>query len=343
MKKEEVLNVINQSKERNVSEKEICEELEINYKMLYYYKKKYNLLENTRGKSINSKKQREYNINDNFFSVPNINNSYWAGFIAADGNISKDYKQLSFGLALKDKIILENMIKDMESNYIIRDYKSHEYDCVALTISSPKMCEDLLLNFNITSNKSLTLNHPNLSDDLTDAFIIGYIDGDGSIGLYESKKQKALQISLLGTISMCSWIKNRFSLLYSKEIGSISNSKNHNKNTFSYKITDKSARFIYEHLHKISVPKLERKWDDEKLEHCVNYKKSKTNSTRYFEILKLKNQGLSQSDIAKLLGCSQANISWYYKQDYFKELENELKETAQLDKGELDIESQDEN
>ena len=76
MKKEEVLNVINQSKERNVSEKEICAELEINYKMLYYYKKKYSLLENTRGKSINSKKQREYNINDNFFSVPNINNSY---------------------------------------------------------------------------------------------------------------------------------------------------------------------------------------------------------------------------------------------------------------------------
>ena len=44
------------------------------------------------------------------------------------------------------------------------------------------------------------------------------------------------------------WIKNRFSLLYSKEIGTISNSKNHNENTFSYTITDKSARFIYEYF-----------------------------------------------------------------------------------------------
>ena len=340
MKKEKVLNVINQSKERNISEQEVCKELKINYKMLYYYKKKYNLLENNRGKSINSKKRREYNIDDNFFSIPNINNSYWAGFIAADGNISKDYKQLSFGLALKDKIILENIIKDMKSNYIIRDYKSHGYDCVGLRITSSKICNDLLLNFNITDNKSLTLNHPNLSSDLIDAFIIGYIDGDGTMGLYKSKKQKSLQISLLGTISMCNWVKNRFSLLYSKEIGTIFNSKNHNENTFSYTITDKSARFIYEYLYKIPVPKLERKWNNEKLEHCINYKKSKTNSNRYIEILKLKNQGLSQSDIAILLGCSQANISWYYKQDYFMELENELKETKQLDKGESNIEDE---
>lgn len=323
MKKEEVLNIINQSKERNVSEKEICEELKVTYKNLYYYKKKYELLENTRGKSVNSRKQREYEINDNFFEVPNLINSYWAGFIAADGNISKDYKQLSFGLALKDKIILENMIKDMESNYVIRDYKSHEYDCVAITITSSKICNDLLVNFNITDNKSLTLIHPNLSNNLIDAFIIGYIDGDGMIGLYDAEKQKSLKLSLLGTLSLCNWIKERFSLLYSKEIGTIFNDKKHNENTFSYTLSDKSARFIYEYLYKIPVPKLERKWNKEKLEHCINYKRVRKEGNKYEEILKLKQKGMNQTQIAKELNVSQANISWYYKQEYFKQLESQ--------------------
>ena len=321
MTEKEVLNIINQSKEKNVSEKEICVELNINYKSLYYFKKKYNLLENTRGKSVNSRKHREYYINDNFFEIPNLINSYWAGFIAADGNISKDYRQLSFGLASKDKIILENLLKDTNSNYIIRDYKSHGHDCVSITIMSPKICNDLLLNFNITDNKSLTLIHPNLENELIDAFIIGYLDGDGSIGLYESKKQKSLQISLLGTYSICEWIKYRFSTLYEKEIGTIFHDKRHNENTFSYTITDKSARFIFEHLYTISVPKLNRKWNIEKSEYCINYQRVKKDLTKYNEILKLKIQGLNQTDISKIMGCSQANISWYYKQEYFINME----------------------
>lgn len=92
----------------------------------------------------------------------------------------------------------------MDSTYVVRDYKSHEYDCVALSITSPKICADLLKNFNITNNKSLTLISPELPPELIDAFIIGYIDGDGSIGLYNSENtQKFLRISILGTINMC--------------------------------------------------------------------------------------------------------------------------------------------
>lgn len=204
MEKEKVEEIILLSKERHCSEKEICIEFGINPKQLYYYKKKYNLVECGRGKSVNSRKVRTYNINDNFFTVVDQCNSYWAGFIAADGNISKDYKLLSFGLAAKDKIILENFIKDTNSENVIREYKSNSKDCVALQITSEQFCKDLFINFNITPNKSLTLSPPeNLTNELKDAFIIGYIDGDGSIGLYKSKKQKSLQISILGTLQMC--------------------------------------------------------------------------------------------------------------------------------------------
>lgn len=76
MEKQKVLEIISLSKEKGVSEKEICIQLGINPKNLYYYKKKYDLIECGRGKSINSKKKRKYNINDDFFHIPNLLNSY---------------------------------------------------------------------------------------------------------------------------------------------------------------------------------------------------------------------------------------------------------------------------
>lgn len=77
----------------------------------------------------------------------------------------------------------------------------------------------------------------------------------------------------------------------------------------------------------------------EKLDHCTDYKKIKRNLDKYDKILRLKQQGLNQSEIAIIMECTQANISWYYKQEYFINLEENLRlETKMLDKGEIDIE-----
>ena len=47
----------------------------------YYMTTKENLINPT------GYKQRTYNVDDFFFNIPNELNSYYAGFIAADGNI----------------------------------------------------------------------------------------------------------------------------------------------------------------------------------------------------------------------------------------------------------------
>ena len=341
MEKQLVEEIIEKALLDNVSEKQICINLGLNPKNLYYYKKKYNIEICSRGKNINSKKKREFLVNDNFFELPNLINSYWAGFIAADGNISKDFKYLSIGLASKDKIHLENFLNDLNSNYKISSFKvKNKYDTSSIKIMSEKICSDLKFNFNITDNKSLTLIPPNITDiDLIHSFIIGYIDGDGSIGLYKDKDREYLQISLLGTKKICEWIKNIFSDIYEKEIGNISHDKNHNENTFCYKITDKSARYVYTQLYNINVPKLIRKWDIDKLNHCINFVKKGRSNSKYNEILELKLLGLSQTDIGKKLGVTQANISWYYKQPKFIEMEKEIK-NEQLDKGESNIEDE---
>ena len=55
------------------------------------------------------------------------------------------------------------------------------------------------------------------------------------------------------------------------------------------------------------------------------------------EILELKLKGFTQTEIANKLNMTQANVSWYYNQEYFKQLELETKE---LDKGEVNIEDE---
>jgi hypothetical protein len=45
-------------------------------------------------------------FDENFFEVPNLLNCYWAGFIAADGNISKNNKKFSIQIGDKDFIHL---------------------------------------------------------------------------------------------------------------------------------------------------------------------------------------------------------------------------------------------
>lgn len=34
---------------------------------------------------------KKYSYNDNYFRTPNLENSYWAGFIAADGCVYKGH------------------------------------------------------------------------------------------------------------------------------------------------------------------------------------------------------------------------------------------------------------
>lgn len=113
--------------------------------------------------------------------------------------------------------------------------------------------------------------------------------------------------------------------------------KENSKNTFTYTVTNKIARTIFIHYFTINVPKLLRKWSLEKHEYCINFVKKRKDSSKYDEILKLKNMGLNQTQIAKQLNVTPANINWYYKQDFFKNLEYE---TKQLDKMEIDIENE---
>lgn len=135
---------------------------------------------------------------------------YWAGFIAADGNIINNSKirnyALRIKLATKDKNHLQKFKKCINTTAKIIDLVCKE------TINSNKCWKEAfssyivlyskhlvssLYKYNIVPNKSKIYEFPITLNNhkFINSFIRGYFDGDGSI----SFKDKRLRINFYGT------------------------------------------------------------------------------------------------------------------------------------------------
>lgn len=206
--------------------------------------------------AICNSRDRRFDVNDDFFHIPNILNCYYAGFIAADGCVHAIRPLLQINIHKKDQIILENFSDDTNFAGTYHVYG----DKAKLHITSAQWRRDLFNNFSITPRKSLTLQPPKLFDEeLIQAFIIGLIDGDGCIDFNRHGK---LRISLSGTYDICQWVKqycdNSDNQCYNKKL---SNVLPGHGNVWRYEISGERAVRILNILKQLPVPKLVRKWD----------------------------------------------------------------------------------
>ena len=150
-------------------------------------------------------------FDEQYFAAPELENSYWAGFIAADGCIvtpSVGQKQLQISLNYLDAAHLESL-KDAIGAGMVRQYNyGDSLRAARLTIVSDLLCETLEKNFKITPRKSLTLNPPDLSGNLAYSFIAGYIDGDGCY----TRSGNRPTITIRGTFALLAWIADVYGL-----------------------------------------------------------------------------------------------------------------------------------
>lgn len=202
-------------------------------------------------------KGRKYEIDFGFFDVVDSLRSYWAGFIAADGNLNESRHRLAIRLAEKDRLHLELFRQTV-------GYTGPLYEVAAYGKSGPQVllqCHGvqswlvrLKENYCLTPRKSLTLQPPvSLDEDNSLAFIIGYIDGDGCISV------DVPSVQIVGTNDVLCWIKMWFDRLcpsMNRRYAVV----RPNKNVFGYKVAGQRASYILRRLNKIVVPKLERKW-----------------------------------------------------------------------------------
>ncbi len=158
---------------------------------------------------------RKFRCNHHFFSEDNELSFYWAGFLAANGNVTtkngkKRANRISFVLAAKDDIHLIKFKNNIESEAPVRylDVNSNSYTShtVRFLVSSAQMVEDLYKRFGIGPQKTYTYIMPDrlLKSKLIHHFLRGWVDGKG--GVYH-KEQHFFRTS--GTIGFLHQFLNK--------------------------------------------------------------------------------------------------------------------------------------
>lgn len=136
-----------------------------------------------------------YKYNKNFFSkIDNEQKAYWAGFIAADGNIRKDFLKMRIELNIQDKKHLEKFRRAIDGDNPIKEsIRPNNHSCY-IDVNCKQLCLDLN-DLGITPKKSLTLDvdFNKIPNELRHHFIRGYFDGDGSINCYQRSTTNYLE------------------------------------------------------------------------------------------------------------------------------------------------------
>jgi hypothetical protein len=208
------------------------------------------------------KQNYKYNVNHNFFSTPNELNSYWAGFIAADGNVKSDCSCLSIKLSIKDIVHLKKFKKDIKSDGLIRVFNQVSFGktvkCCELSIYSQQIIEDLKKVFNITSKKTFSLMPPYIIKySYKISYICGIIDGDGSICCVKNKNNKLnYRIVILGNENIILWTKSTIS----ERIAINNNTIGKKKKIYFLQINGKNCINFFNFVSSIKLPLLKRKW-----------------------------------------------------------------------------------
>ncbi len=169
--------------------------------------------------------RRKYSLNETYFdTIDTPNKAYILGFLYADGYNSLDKQTISLSLQEEDKMILEAMRNELNSEKTLEfiDYSNkHDFGYTyknqyRLIFFSAHMCNSLN-SIGMTQNKSLTLEFPAIDPSLYSHFIRGYFDGDGSV-CFSAKTGNSI-VTITSTNSFCEKIKSIISSTLNIHVG----------------------------------------------------------------------------------------------------------------------------
>lgn len=109
------------------------------------------------------------------------------GFLASDGNVSQKSNDITIGLAIKDKEVLEKIKKELSLTTNIKEYTTtNGYDACKLQWTCEQHKKELA-KYNIIPQKTYSLKPPTvLNEEYWIDYIRGYFDGDGSVNLIQN-------------------------------------------------------------------------------------------------------------------------------------------------------------
>ncbi len=145
------------------------------------------------GIMLNMNNQIHEYYDETFHVIDTEEKAYWLGFLSADGSIHDNILELT--LKEGDKEHVEKFARFISPTAEVKYRASTK--SYRVSICSTKICNDLIA-LGVTPKKSLTLQFcKQVPEHLMHHYIRGYIDGDGSIGLYN--KSKDAYFGVIGT------------------------------------------------------------------------------------------------------------------------------------------------
>lgn len=140
---------------------------------------------------------KKHTVNDDYFKHWSVDMAYIFGYICANGSIAWDIKKgyytMSITAAEKDKIHLEKIRKIiMSSNPLLYAKTTKSY---RLIVNSKILCRQLI-KMGVIPRKSLVLKFPNVPKNYLKDFILGYVDGDGSLRYFNRKRSPYFELSI---------------------------------------------------------------------------------------------------------------------------------------------------
>ena len=236
-----------------------------------------------RGLNIKSlyKPGKKYDVNKDFWK-PNDISAYWAGFSAADASIQKhsaNCYHYKLEISTRDENHLELLKRQCDyTGPIHRSLREEKFWHSRIIISEPQWTKDLEKYYNIIPNKTLKLMPPNLeSEYLKYCYLIGYLDGDGTIFLNKTNNNGLTIKVVSGSMDIIQWLHK---LIYDRfEHCSIRTVRNYPRlSTYGYPTFDVNgvrAAVVFDYLSKFDVPKMDRKWKDPDVLNFVSQTKEK--------------------------------------------------------------------
>jgi hypothetical protein len=207
-------------------------------------------------------------LNHDAFFSPDAINAYWAGLMSADGTIKKHLKHdYLIELSSLDFELIEGFQKFLQTDKLIysKIQKINGKTSYSLTISSPYIVEDFKL-WNLEPLKSRFNKIPDCirnNDEMMSQWIVGLIDGDGSICYVKNNKcRDNISLSLIASKDVVNFIYNWLNFP-----GSITSEKGID-NLYNVSYTGKSVVGIYNKIYR--GVGLKRKWN--KVESFLNRK-----------------------------------------------------------------------
>lgn len=194
-------------------------------------------------RNIKGQFQKEYFYDRETVEKNNTFKYYLIGLLAADGNVHNKRVTLSQSHD-HGKKLLKFVLNNLKSNHKL--YHNKKTNSYSFTIFDEWLV-NYLQEYNITENKTYKYQLPNIDMNYLPYFLQGYIEGDGSIGIYDNGNGvKYLCLNFVGTKDFIDKISNLVKIKHN--ITHIKRCENLYEIRFNGKFAVEFCKFVYEDI-----------------------------------------------------------------------------------------------